>query len=207
MVSVRRVERPTLGETATSIHRRPEECTMEPIRRVITGHDVDGRAVVVDDGPVEPVTLSILPGFETIELWHTDDTPAMPDQLGSPGVDHYFPPMGGTVFRIITFPPESDGAPSPELDLVAGLEEAQAKVPELVARLEPDHPGMHTTDTVDYAVVLEGEVVLELDDGATTTVRPGTVVVQRGTRHGWRNLTDRPARIAFILVGAVPAAL
>jgi len=50
-------------------------------------------------------------------------------------------------------------------------------------------------------------VVLELDDGATTTVRPGTVVVQRGTRHGWRNLTDRPARIAFILVGAVPAAL
>ncbi len=177
---------------------------MEPIRRVVTGHDETGRAVVVADGPVEPTTLSLLPGFETIELWHTEGTPAMPEALGAAGVPHYFPAPGGTVFRVVTFPPDGTSAPS-DLDVGAALEEAQAKVPDLVARLEPDNPGMHTTDSVDYAVVLDGELDLELDDGVTTTVRPGTVVVQRGTRHAWRNRSGRPVRVAFVLVGATPA--
>ncbi|MGC8463527.1 MAG: cupin domain-containing protein [Acidimicrobiales bacterium] len=176
---------------------------MEPIRRVVTGHDGAGRAVVVDDGPVEPTTLAILPGFETIELWHTEGTPAMPHALGSAGIPRYFPAPGGTVFRVVTFPPDGEPAPA-GLDVSAALDEAQAKVPDLVARLEPDHPGMHTTDSVDYAIVLDGELDLELDEGATTTVRPGTVVVQRGTRHAWRNRSDRPVRVAFVLVGATP---
>ncbi len=182
---------------------------MEPIRRVVTGHDERGRAVVTDDGPVEPVTLSLMPGFETIELWHTDTTPAMPADLGGPGIPHYFPPPGGTVCRIVTFPPDAPGGGGAgamdTASFAAALDEAQAKVPDLVARLEPDNPGMHTTDSVDYGIVLEGELELELDDGATTTVTPGTVVVQRGTRHGWRNRSGRPARVAFILVGATPA--
>ncbi|MGO9027371.1 MAG: cupin domain-containing protein [Acidimicrobiales bacterium] len=178
---------------------------MEPIRLVVTGHDGRGRATVVDDAPVEPITLGLLPGFETIELWHTDTTPAMPEDLGEAGVPHYFPPPGGSVFRVVTFPPEARGELAPGFDFTAALDEAQAKVPDLVARLEPDSPGMHTTDSVDYAVVLDGRLELELDDGATTTVGPGTVVVQRGTRHGWRNRTDRPARIAFVLIGATPA--
>ena len=178
---------------------------MDPINRVVTGHDARGRAVIVEQGPVEPVTLSVLPGFETIELWHTDGVPAMPDDHGAPGVPHYFPAPGGTVFRVVTFPPSSESELSPEFDVDAGIEEAQAKVPDLLARLDPEDPGMHATDSVDYGIVLSGELEMELDDGVRAVVRPGTVVVQRGTRHAWRNRTDRPARVAFVLVGATPA--
>ncbi len=178
---------------------------MEAIRCVVTGHDQGGRAVVVSDGPVEPVTLSLMPGFETIELWHTDATPALPDRLGSPGAPRYFPPPGATVFRVVTFPADGAGAPTTDVDFSAALDEAVAKLPDLVERLEPDAPGMHTTDTVDYAIVLDGPIDLELDDGATTTIAPGTVVVQCGTRHGWRNRSGRPVRVAFVLIGATPA--
>lgn len=178
---------------------------MEPIRRVVTGHDERGRAVVVDDAVVAPITLSLLPGFETIELWHTNATPGMPDELGEAGAPRYFPPPGGTVLRVVTFPPDGSGMLAPDFDIAAAFDEANEKVPDLVAKLEPDNPGMHTTDSVDYGIVLEGELELELDDGATTTVLPGTIVVQRGTRHAWRNRTDRPARMAFVLVGARPA--
>jgi len=68
--------------------------------------------------------------------------------------------------------------------------------------LEPDHPGMHTTDTVDYDVVLSGEVWLELDDGAEVHLKPGDCVVQNGTRHAWHNKTDQPCTLAVVLVGA-----
>ena len=71
-----------------------------------------------------------------------------------------------------------------------------------IEHFEPDNPGMHTTDSVDYAICLAGELVLRLDDGAERTVTPGTVVVQRGTRHAWRNRTSKPAMMAFVLLGA-----
>ncbi|GAB3346187.1 hypothetical protein GCM10027300_05090 [Modestobacter lapidis] len=67
--------------------------------------------------------------------------------------------------------------------------------------MEPDNPGMHRTDTVDYAIVLEGEVTMELGDGAQTRLTAGDTVVQLGSRHAWRNRTDRPATIAFVLTG------
>lgn len=178
---------------------------MDPIYRVVTGHDDKGRAIVVEDRPVDPVTLSVLPGFETIELWHTEGVPSMPDGLGESGVPRYFPAPGGTVFRVVTFPPASDSELAPEFDFAAGIEEAQAKVPDLLARLDPDDPGMHATDSVDYGIVLSGELEMELDDGVAVVVRPGTVVVQRGTRHAWRNRTEQPARVAFVLVGATPS--
>jgi len=177
---------------------------MDPIRRVTTGH-IDDRARVVADEEVEPITLGLLPGFETIELWHTDTTPSMPEDLGEPGVPTYFPPAGGSVCRVVTFPPDAGGIADPGFDLATALGEANEKVPALVEVLEPDNPGMHATDSVDYGIVLSGELELELDDGETTTVRPGTVVIQRGTRHAWRNRTDEPARVTFVLIGATPA--
>jgi len=177
---------------------------MDPIRRVTTGH-TDGRARVIADEDVEPITLGLLPGFETFEVWHTDETPSMPEDLGEPGAPRYFPPAGGSVCRVVTFPPDAGGITDPDFDFAAALAEADELVPDLVAVLEPDNPGMHATDSVDYGIVLSGELELELDDGGTTTVRPGTVVVQRGTRHAWRNRSDEPARVAFVLVGATPA--
>ena len=72
----------------------------------------------------------------------------------------------------------------------------------MVDHLEMENLGMHTTDTVDYEFVISGEVVLELDDGAEVTLRPGDTVVQNGTRHAWRNRTDKPAVLVVVLVGA-----
>jgi quercetin dioxygenase-like cupin family protein len=76
-----------------------------------------------------------------------------------------------------------------------------AKAPEMLSASDPDNPEMHRTDSVDYGIVLEGELTLELDDGRTTVVTPGCCIVQGGTNHAWRNLTDKPVRMAFVLMG------
>ena len=73
--------------------------------------------------------------------------------------------------------------------------------------MDPSDPGMHTTDTIDFEVVLDGTVVLELDDGAEVTLNPGDTVVQNGTRHRWKNPGDEPARLALFIVGASHAAV
>ena len=75
-------------------------------------------------------------------------------------------------------------------------------MPELITKFEMDSPGMHTTDTVDYGIVLEGEVWLELDDGKEVHLRQHDVIVQNGTRHAWRNKSDKPVKLAFVLIGA-----
>jgi quercetin dioxygenase-like cupin family protein len=74
-------------------------------------------------------------------------------------------------------------------------------VPGLAERFDPDDPGMHSTPTVDYAVVLEGEVWLVMAGGEGTLLRRGDVVIQNATRHAWRNRSERPATIATVLVG------
>jgi mannose-6-phosphate isomerase-like protein (cupin superfamily) len=94
------------------------------------------------------------------------------------------------------------GAPPADLDPVAGLAEVEAKLPGLLGHMEPDDPGMHTTDTIDFEVILSGEVTLELDDGIVTTLRTGDTVVQNGTRHRWANPGVVPAVIAVFIVGA-----
>jgi len=88
------------------------------------------------------------------------------------------------------------------IDFTAALQEAAEKLPGLTEVLEPDHPGMHTTLTVDFEVVLSGEIVLELDDGAEVTLKTGDTVVQNGTRHAWHNRGDVPAVIAVGIIGA-----
>jgi mannose-6-phosphate isomerase-like protein (cupin superfamily) len=102
---------------------------------------------------------------------------------------------------VVTFPPDAvmGGAGfDPER---AELEQAQ-QLPGLAERFEAGNPGMHTTDTLDYDIVLDGEIWLELDDGAEVHLQQGDLVVQCGTRHAWRNRGARPATMAFVLVGA-----
>lgn len=99
------------------------------------------------------------------------------------------------------FPPDSVYA-NGDFDPSAAAAENLEVVPGIAEKFEPDAPGMHTTDSVDYGIVLEGEPVLELDDGQTKSLKPGDIVIQNGTRHAWRNPTDRPATMAFVLVGA-----
>src|SRR5262245_29991678 len=172
---------------------------IKPIRRVVTGHDARGRSVIVSDGP-SPHVLTI-PGrtdFALTNLWITDGAPAgntgNADAAKRPVVLE--PPRNGTIFRIVEFPP--DRAPG-GFDRAAAFDAMGAG-----HAMDPDasrHPGMHKTDTVDYALVLSGEIWALMDDGETL-LRAGDTLIQRGTNHAWSNRSDRPCLVAFILVSA-----
>jgi mannose-6-phosphate isomerase-like protein (cupin superfamily) len=171
-------------------------------RRVVTGHDADGKAVFVSDEMVEPVTLALLPGSAFHLLWGADSTVTFPGDGSRPAAERYFPPVGGTRFGFFTIPPD-DGAGVPaDLDLGAALEELAKKLPGMTDYVEVDNPGMHTTATVDYGVVLSGQATLELDDGAKVVLDVGDTYVQNGTRHRWSNTGDVPAVLAVMLAGA-----
>ena len=136
-----------------------------PARRcVVTGQVEGGRSVVVSDTMVDPVEVSLLPGFEFHRLWGSDNPPALPSEGTPPGQQRYFPPAGGYRFGFFTVGPVSS-APAPDIDIVSALDELDQRLPGLSEVMEPDQPGMHTTDTVDLDLVLSGEVWLELDDG------------------------------------------
>jgi mannose-6-phosphate isomerase-like protein (cupin superfamily) len=168
---------------------------------VVTGHDGDGRAVFASDETVPPLTMTLLPGAEYHRLWGGDGPPTCPDDGSPPGQATYFPPVGGYRFGLFTLPPAGT-TPSADADVVAGLAEIEEKLPGLRAHMEPDAPGMHTTDTIDFEIVLSGEVILELDNGAETVLRAGDTVVQNGTRHRWRNEGTEPAVLAVFITGA-----
>ncbi|WP_275293032.1 cupin domain-containing protein [Amycolatopsis sp. La24] len=171
------------------------------VRRVVTGHDSDGKARVVADGTVEPITSGLMPGCAIYRLWGRDERPAFPDN-GSPGqAEAYYPPRDGSRFMINTIAP-GELTPARDLDVTAAWEELERQAPGAAAAMEPDVPGMHTTDTLDYVLVVSGEVTLELDDGEQTVLRTGDVVVQNGTRHAWRNHGTEPCTIVGVAVGA-----
>jgi mannose-6-phosphate isomerase-like protein (cupin superfamily) len=171
------------------------------IRRVVTGHDADGRAVFASDEVVEPITSAIVPGFEFFRLWGGDEPCRFPDDGSPPPAAQYFPPLGGFRFGLFTVPPDRTSQLD-ELDFESALGEMEEKLPGMAAHMEPDAPGMHTTASVDYEFVVSGRVVLELDDGATVELGPGDTVVQNGTRHAWRNPFDEPCQMVVVLVGA-----
>jgi mannose-6-phosphate isomerase-like protein (cupin superfamily) len=171
-------------------------------RRVVTGHDASGKAVFVGDEKVAPVTLALLPGSEFHRLWGADSTVTFPDDGSRPDATRYFPPVGGFRFGFFTIPPDGGVGAPPNLDLAAALAEFEAKLPGMAEYLELDEPGMHTTATVDYGVVISGHATLELDDGAKVVLNPGDTYIQNGTRHRWSNTGDIPAVLAVALVGA-----
>ncbi len=171
------------------------------VRRVVTGHDDAGKAVFASDALVDPVTVALIPGGEFHLLWGADQPPTFPDDGAPTPQPTYFPPLGGYRFGLFTVPPATSSAPG-ELNLEAALAEVEEKLPGLVGHMEAENPGMHTTDTIDFEVVLSGEVTLELDDGAEMALRPGDTVVQNGTRHRWGNHGSEPAVVAVILIGA-----
>ena len=172
------------------------------VRRVVTGHDPSGKAVFVSDEQVPPIVPMLSPGAEFHRLWGADGPPHFPDDGSMPPHTSYFPPVGGFRFGLFSVPP-AGGPPLPDdIDLEAGFAEFERLLPGLLGHIEPDNPGMHTTATVDFEVVLSGEVTLELDDGALVRLGPGDTVVQNGTRHRWSNPGDVPAVLAVFLVGA-----
>ena len=171
------------------------------VRRVVTGHSTDGKAIVASDEVVEPIQLALLPGFEFVRLWGGDVAPQFPDDGSMPAHQAYFPPVGGFRFGLFTVPPATDVVIG-DLDVGAALAAMEESLPGLAAHMEPDHPGMHTTATIDYEFVVSGSVVLELDDGKEVELHPGDTVVQNGTRHAWRNKGSEPCQLVVVLVGA-----
>ena len=171
------------------------------VRRVVTRHTPDGKATVASDTEVDAITLSLLPGTEFYRLWGADEPPTFPDD-GSPGsAPAYFPPVGGFRFGLFTVGPDSVALPK-DLDMQLAMAEIEDKLPGVAAYMEPDNPGMHTTDTIDFEYVLAGEVWLELDNGQEVHLRAGDTVVQNGTRHAWRNKSSEPCRLVVCLIGA-----
>jgi mannose-6-phosphate isomerase-like protein (cupin superfamily) len=171
------------------------------VRRVVTGQRPDGKSVFVSDEEVEPITLSAVAGPAFHRVWGSDGVPALPTDGKPPDQVTYFPPAGGYRLGFFTLPPAN--APVPENVDVAGLfAEMNEKLPGMLDVMEPDNSGMHTTDTVDLDLVISGEVVLELDDGAEVTLKPGDCVIQNGTRHAWHNRSNEPAVLFVALIGA-----
>jgi mannose-6-phosphate isomerase-like protein (cupin superfamily) len=172
------------------------------IRCVVTGQTDSGKSVFVRDSAVAPVTVSLLPGYEFHRLWGSDGTQKLPSD-GTAGLPaNYFPPSGGFRFGFFTIPPDEASAVQ-QIQIPAALAELEQKLPGTARVLEPESPGMHTTDTVDFDVVVSGECYLELDDGAEVLLKPGDCVIQNGTRHAWRNRSGSNCVVAVALVGAV----
>lgn len=172
------------------------------VRRVVTGHDADGKAVFVSDERVAPIVPTLLPGNEFHRLWGGDEAPHFPGDGVRPNDATYFPPVGGYRFGFFTIPPDGGAGAPADLDIMAALEDLETKLPGLAGHMEPENPGMHTTATIDFEVVLSGTVTLELDDGAKVTVVPGDTIVQNGTRHRWSNAGSEPAVLAVFICGA-----
>jgi len=178
------------------------------VRRIVTGHTQYGRSVFLSDGkPGRVVAFDNLPGAALIEMWATDGVPILPIE---PGVDptvtmaSFVPGQVGTRLRIVRFPPTHEiinGLPQ-GFNAEAFQKEFYTKAPGLAETHEADDSGMHTTDTVDYDIVLSGELWLELDDGLEVHLQSGDCVIQNGTRHAWRNRGTEPCIMVSVLIGA-----
>jgi mannose-6-phosphate isomerase-like protein (cupin superfamily) len=175
------------------------------IRCVVTGQTEAGTSAFVRDTSAEPVTLSLLPGYEFHRLWGSDEVPELPCNGKNELPTRYFPAAHGFRFGFFTIPPDTR-KPAGQIDLAGAFLELQQKLPGMAEALEPANPGMHTTDTVDFDVVVSGECYLELDGGAETLLKAGDCVIQNGTRHAWRNRSSENCVIAVALVGARRAA-
>ena len=171
------------------------------VRCVVTGQTKSGKSVIVSQAPVPPVTVALMPGYEFCQLWAADDHPVLPSD-GTPAEQApWFPPKHGFRFAMFTVPPATTVRTGPA-PTSAEVEEVRKKLPGMLEVLEADHPGTHTTDSVDFDVVVFGEVVLELDDGVEAILKPGDCVVQNGTRHAWHNRSAEKCVIASCLIGA-----
>jgi uncharacterized cupin superfamily protein len=160
-----------------------------PVRRVVTGHDAQGRAVIISDA-INP-NVHVRPTTVANNLWATRATPA-PYVTDDPVVGYARtpPPEGGTLIRITQIPPWKEGT---------GDHEAFTRALGVSAIGTPRHPFMHRTDTVDYGFVLEGEIDMWLDEDEVH-LSAGDVIVQQQTNHAWVNRSGAPCRMAFVLV-------
>jgi hypothetical protein len=164
------------------------------VRRVVTGHEGD-KAIVVSDEELEVRPLEYLP------LWGSDDAETVPNNGSQPSWESNYPPVGGYRFGVIEVPvgydPKENPQPYPELP-----PEQTEELTRKMARSHHLEAGMHRTESIDFVVMLAGELIMELQDGDEVVLRSGDALVQNGPIHRWRNTSENPAAFAFVLVGA-----
>lgn len=172
-------------------------------RRIVTGHDAQGEAIIVSDAPPVHTQLIGGPGGPTFfEVWHTSETPALITALPAEPYEEGLvlpPPKNGTRIRVIEFPPEGAEIRSLTPEQAADKFRAMGDEKASTSGGAAPHPLMHRTQTVDYGIVLEGEIVLIVDRGETL-IQQGDIVIQNGTNHAWANRSGRACRMAFVLI-------
>ena len=170
-------------------------------RRVVTGLNASGQSVILSDAPSPHIMPFMgMPNFAVTDFWKaqtpadngeatSDDPCGMPIEIA--------PPMGGSVFRVTQFPPEKEWIqPGDAL-------ESPEPTPQVRVDANARHPHMHRTRTLDYAIVLSGEIWAVMDKGETKLVA-GDVLIQRGTNHAWANRSENPCIVAFVMLDALP---
>jgi mannose-6-phosphate isomerase-like protein (cupin superfamily) len=175
---------------------------LQKIRRIVTGHK-DGKAtIMINDLAPNATEIKGWKGLGVTELWVTNEAPADNSQWG---VDEGARPLrhdpvgNGTIFRVVEFPPEASG----EIDSDAAFAHlGSSNKPK--AEDSAKHPSMHKTNSIDYLVVISGEMWMVMEEGEVL-LRQGDCIVQRGTNHAWVNKSDKPCLLAAILVDARPA--
>jgi len=174
---------------------------VEKIRRVVTGHDENGRSIFLwDENATAVKEMESMPGLALTDLWQTNSSPA--DNIGNSDVTDrpvvLEPPPNGSIFRLVEFPPDTawrDRADA--IDAFDSIDAGHAPVK------GSDDPMMHKTSTVDYLIVIKGEIWAILDD-SEVCLKQGDTMIQRGTNHSWSVRTDEPCLLAAVLINAHP---
>lgn len=174
----------------------------KPVRRIVTGHNTQGRSIIsIDDDASNVTAVEGWPGLFVSELWVTSETPVdnmgLTDQAARPM--RHDPTPGGTIFRVVEIPPESHLSAIDTEKAFAAMGSRNRPRPQ-DAQL---HASMHKTHSIDYLVVAAGEMWMVMEEGSTL-LKPGDCVVQRGTNHAWVNKGEQPCILMAVLVDAIP---
>ncbi len=171
----------------------------KPTRRIVADHDEKGIAVITMDGPAPNMKTRDTTGITSTMIWATTSSPADASRGGDPSLTFQgvSPPKNGSICRVVEFPPVKDGGKG--VDNAAMLKEMG--IHHDPSKPAPRNPFMHRTASVDYAICLEGEIDMLLDD-TEVHMKAGDILVQKATNHAWVNNSDKPCRICFVLIGA-----
>ena len=165
-----------------------------PVRRIVTGTDAQGRSVIASDGTAPNVFWD--PGrLPCHVLWATGEARAPGDEPAPPGHKFPFHSHGGSLLRVADFPPDSF---HDQREVKKFLDESG-----VIDAAKPRHFMFHKTESLDYAIVLEGEIVAMMDEGETL-MKAGDILIQRATNHSWSNRSDKVCRVAFVLLDLLP---
>ncbi len=174
---------------------------IQRVRRVVTGHDAEGKSIFISDGPARNVKeMASMPGLALTDLWETKGAPASNagDADAADRPVHLEPPKNGSILRVVEFPPDSQwrrGADGQDAFKAIGAGHTQDRA--------SSDPMMHRTRSVDYAIVLKGEIHAVMEKGEKL-LRAGDILVQRGTNHSWSVRGNEPCIVCFVLVSAKP---